>query len=134
MFHFAYPQTISSSCSQTFTKHVMDQTALWEEGNVLSHDASGLYRRTAATSNRKHTNVVCEHVCMHVGWLEGEGILELNEVTSMPEGKKASAVGSPGQWTSVRCSCQQPHGQKPPFHNVPQLLHCSEPFQSAHAG
>lgn len=31
---------------------------------------------------KNHTNVVCKHV----EWLEGWGILELNEVTSMPGG------------------------------------------------
>lgn len=68
----------------------------------MSHDMSG------ATD----TNAVCEHVCMHVGQLEGGGFLDsslLNEVTSMPEGEKGYAMRSPSQWTPVRCPGPQQH-------------------------
>lgn len=79
--------------------------------------------------NRNHTNVVCEHVCAHVGWLERGGILQLNEVTSMPEGEKGLCCGvsRPVVIGEMLMPTATQAGTPP---NVPQLHHCSEPFRS----
>lgn len=74
---------------------------------------------------KQKTSVVCELACINVGWAElgGGGVLVptwLNEVTSLPEGETASAVGCPVQWTSARAHRR---GTPP---NDPQLRHCSE--------
>lgn len=58
---------------------------------------------------------VCEHVCMHVWCLGDRGYsgMEWGHIHAWGE-KMACAVGSTGQWTSVSCSCQQPHSSSPP--------------------
>lgn len=106
---------------QTSTEHVMGQMAFQTQAVICLWVMVGADHAQVPQprwKTQKHTNALCDfvcvcvwdHLCMHVEWSEAEGgrwgILGpswINEVTSMPVGENASAVGSSGQWTSVRC-------------------------------
>lgn len=104
----------------------MGQTALYEEDNVLWVIIMGLTMqgdRSHWEKQKTRTIVVCEHVCTHVGWLEGGvyseaqlaewghihawgenglccGVSRPVDISEMAS-PTATQAGTPPQWSSI---------------------------------
>lgn len=113
---FAFPPSFCSSFSRPLLSMLGINMPFKKEDNVLwvmiwaDHTVGPQQLRKTKTTQMWWVSMC---VCMWTGWRAGVFCSPVSWMRSHPclRGKKASAVGSPGQWTSVRCSCPQSHRQ-----------------------